>query len=552
MSMSSLFTKYQKDWLRWDVMAGLTTASVVIPKSLAYAGIAGLPLETGLYVAFIPMLVYAFLGTSRTLSVSTTTTIAILTGAELAVAVPGGDPGQLLTAAAMLAMLTGAFLLLAGVLRLGFLANFISDPVLAGFKAGIGVVIIVDHLPKLMGLHVKKTGFFQYLWSIATHIPQAHLLTLGLAVVALALLFGLKHYLPKSPGPLVAVVLGIAAAGLFGLKEAGVALTGNIPSGIPTPAMPDLRLAQSLWPGALGIALMSFAETIAAGRAFARYGDPRPKANQELIALGAANIAGSFFRSFPAGGGTSQTAVNAGAGARSQMSELVTVVMVAATLLFLAPLISLLPMAILAAIVVITCLPMLSLSEFRSILLFRRTEFAWALFALAGVVLLGTLQGILVAIGISMLTLLYQGTHPPVYALGRKPGTDVFRPLSKEHPEDEVLPGLLILRTEGRINFASGPRVGERMWPMVNEAKPRVVILECSAILDIEYTALKSLIEAEINLSTSGISLWMAGLNPEAYAAVQRSPLGKALGRPRMYFNLPDAVRAFEQGNAPA
>ena len=303
----------------------------------------------------------------------------------------------------------------------------------------------------------------------------------------------------------MAVVLGVAAAGFLGLKEAGVALTGRIPAGIPTPALPDLSLVRSLWPGALGMALMSFTESIAAGRAFARHDDPPPAPNRELIALGAANLAGSFFQCFPAGGGTSQTAVNSRAGARTQVSALVTAAMVLATLLFLSPLISLLPQATLAAVVVVTTFSLLSTTDFRSILEVRRTEFLWALAACAGVVLLGTLQGILVAVAISLLTLFYQANHPLVYAVRRKPGTDVFRPQSADHPGDETIPGLLIVRTEGRMTFASAPQVRERLRALVDEARPEVVILECSAIPDFEYTALQALTEAEEKLREGGI-----------------------------------------------
>ena len=541
-----MFAGYQKPWLRLDVLAGLTAAAVVIPKAMAYAVIAGLPIQAGLYVAFMPMLAYAILGSSRVLSVSSTSTLAILTAAQLALAVPGGDPARLMAAAATLALLTGGFLLLAGVLRLGILANFISDPVLTGFKAGIGLVIVVDQLPKLLGVHIDKAGFFRDLFSILGQVPRANLPTVAVAVILLALLFGMERGWPRIPAPLGAVVLSIAAAGILGLKELGVALTGTIPAGIPVPALPDLSLLKILWPGALGIALMSFTESIAAGRAFAREGDPRPAPNRELIALGIANLAGGCFHAFPAGGGTSQTAVNAGAGARTQLAGLVAVAVVVATLLFLAPLVGLLPLAALAAIVVVTTLPLLNPADFRAILRIRRIEFVWALVACAGVVFLGTLPGILVAVAISVLTLLYQGTHPPVYALGRKPGTEVFRPLTGAHPEDEEIPGLLILRTEGRMNFASAPQVGERMWALVREKQPRVVIIECSAVPDLEYTALQAMAAAEQKLRAAGIALWLVALNPEAFKVVERSPLGRALGHECMFFNLAQALEAFQ------
>jgi sulfate permease, SulP family len=541
-----LLQGYQKDWLRFDAVAGLTTAAVVIPKSMAYASIAGLPVQVGLYVAFIPMFVYALLGSSRPLSVSTTSTLAILTATQLTLAVPDADAARLMAAASALALMVGGFLIVAGLLRLGFIANFISDPILAGFKAGVAVVILVGQVPKLLGVHIDKGRFFHTVLSTFEHVPDTNAMTLIVSAMTLAVLLALQRFRPQAPAALVAVVLGIAAAGFLGLKGAGVALTGPIRAGFPALVMPDLALFKILWPGALGMALMSFTESIAVGRAFARHDDPLPSANRELIALGAANLAGSFFQSLPAGGGASQTAVNSRAGARTQVSALTTVVIVVATMLFLSPLISLLPQATLAAVVVVTAVPLLSISEFRSILAIRRTEFLWALATCVGVVLIGTLEGILLAIIISILTIMYEANHPLVYTLGRKPGTDVFRPRSVDHPDDESIPGLLIVRTEGRMTFASIPHARERLAALVEETKAQVIILECSAIPDFEYTALQTLTKAEEKLRERGVALWLTALNPEALKVVKRSALGQSLGRERMFFNLADAVAAFE------
>ena len=538
---------YEKGWFRFDALAGLTTAAVVIPKSMAYATIAGLPVQAGLYVALVPMFVYALLGSSRPLSVSTTSTLAILTAAALTRAVPVADAAQLMVAASTLALMVGGILIVAGVLRLGFVANFISDPILTGFKAGVAIVILFGQLPKLLGVHIADGHFFRAIYSTLQHVPDTNVTTLIVSVVSLVILIGLHRFIPRAPAPLVAVVIGIAAAGLLGLKAAGVALTGEIPAGLPSPVLPNLALAKILWPSALGMALISFTESIAIGRAFARHGDPRPVPNRELMALGAANLAGSFFQSLPAGGGASQTAVNSQAGARSQVSALTTVAIVVATLLFLSSLISLLPQATLAAIVVVTAVPLLSIAEFRAIVAVRRTEFLWALVTCAGVVLIGTLEGILVAIAISILTLFYQANHPLVYIVRRKSGTDLFRPQSVDHPGDETLPGLLIVRTEGRMTFASMPHARERMAVLIQQAHPRVVILDCSAIPDFEYTALCTLIRAEEKMSEAGITLWLSALNPLALNMVRRSRLGQALGNERMFFNLQEAVKAYEK-----
>ena len=538
---------YRKQWLRPDVMAGLTAAAVVIPKAMAYATIAGLPVQVGLYTVFVPMVIYALLGTSRPLSVSTTTTIAILAAAALGEAGSNAAPGELIAAAGMLAILVGVMLVLASVLRLGFVANFISEPVLIGFKSGIALVIVVDQLPKLLGIHFEKSGFFRNVLAIVEHLPQTSIATLVLAGVVLVFIFGLERFVPRAPAPLVAVAVGIAASGLLGLQQMGVETVGGIQRGLPSLVWPQLGLAVQMWPAAAGIALMSFTESIAAARAFSAAGEPRPVPNQELLALGLANAGGGLLGAMPAGGGTTQTAVNRKAGAHTQVAELVTAAAAVATLLLLAPVIALMPNAVLAAVVIAYSVDLIQPAEFREIRRVRRTEFFWALIAFAGVVLLGTLKGILVAVIASLVALAHQAYNPPVYALGRKRGTDVFRPLSQEHTDDDTWPGLLILRTEGRVFFANAPGMGEKMWSLIEEAKPTVVLIDCSAVFDLEYTALKMLTEAEERLRREGMALWLAALNPEVLAMVKRSNLGETLGRERMFFSVQMAVDRYER-----
>lgn len=538
---------YEKPWLRADILAGLIAAAVVIPKAMAFATIAGLPVQVGLYTAFVPMVIYALLGTSRPLSVSTTTTISILTAAEIEKTAPNGGPGELITAGATLAVLVGAMLILASLLRLGFVANFISDPVLAGFKAGIGLVIVVDQLPKLLGIHIEKAGFLRDIRAIILHLPQTSRIVLAISLAMLIVMVLLKRFAPRAPAPLIAVALGIAASGLLGLAHYGVSMVGSISRGLPHFTWPNRGMVEEMWPGAAGIALMSFAESIAAARAFAKPGEPRPFPNQELFALGAANIAGGFFSSMPAGGGATQTAVNRSAEAQTQLAELVTSVVALAVLLLLAPLIGLMPNATLAAVVVVYSVGLIKPAEFREIFRVRKTEFYWAIVAFAGVALLGTLRGILVAVITSLLALAQQAYSPVVYAVGRKRNTHIFRPISSQRPTDETWPGLLILRVEGRVFFANAQRVGDRIWPLIEQAKPSVVVIDCSSIIDIEYTALKMLAEAEDKLQRSGITLWLAALNPNVFATVSRSRISETLARERMFFNLESAVERYEQ-----
>jgi SulP family sulfate permease len=480
---------YQRKWLRFDILAGLTAAAVVIPQAMAYASIAGLPVQVGLYTALIPMVVYALRGTSRLLSVSTTSTIAILTAGELAFVVSSDNPADARLAASTLALLVGVLLSLAGLPRLGFIANFISLPVLVGFKAGIGLVIFVGQLGKVVGVSVAKGPLLDTVLTVLKSFPSWHLPTLLVSLLTLGILLVLPRLLPRLSAPLVAVAAGIAAAALLNLGDSGVALVGEIPPGLPSFRLPDLAMVSQLGLGALGIALMAFVESIASARAFAGHKDPPAEANQELIVLGAANLAGGLFQGMPAGGGTSQTAVNEQSGARSQLAELVTAGLVALTLLFLAPFIGLMPQATLGTLVMVAALGLMKVGEFRAILRIRQIEFWWAVIALVGVVVLGTLNGIVIAMAASLLSLIYEANHPPLYALGRKPGTDIFRPYD-ESSGDEIFPGLLILRTEGRLTFASAPRLKDKVWELIHEAQPEVLALDLRAVPNIEYTAL--------------------------------------------------------------
>ena len=548
---------YRKEWLPLDLIAGMTTAAVIIPKAMAYATIAGLPVQVGLYTAFLPLLIYALLGSSRALSVSTTTTIAILTAAELDAVVPNADPAMLVTATATLALLVGAMLVVASILRLGFVASFISEPVLIGFKAGIGLVIVLDQVPKILGVHLPKSGFFKNLIALIRSIPETKLTTLAVGAGVIIILLAIKHFLPKAPAPLVAIAAAIGASYLLNLHAHGVALVGHIPQGLPSYTAPTVNLMLKLWPGAVGIALMSFAETIAAGRAFARRDEPSPKANQELLATGFANIGGAFLGAMPGGGGTTQTAVNRSAGARTQVAEIVTAAVALVTMLVLAPLLGLMPLATLAAVVIVYSIGLIKPAEFREILRVRRAEFIWALVAFGGVVLVGTLQGIVIAIIVSLVSLAHQVADPPVWLLGRKPGTNVFRPHSKEHPEDEGFPGLLMVRIEGRIFFANAEHIFQKIKGLIElkalvEEREPTVALDLSGVPDLEYSALKMVTEAEKRLRERGKRLWLVGMNPHVLQMIERSQLGKALGHEAMHFNMEVAVAKYLGAGASA
>lgn len=544
-SLPQWLLSYRRDWLRLDIVAGLTTGAVIIPKAMAYAMMAGLPVQVGLYTALLPMLVYAVLGTSRVLSVSTSTTLAILTAAQLRQAVPSGDPAAIARALSTLTLLVGAALTLAFLLRLGFVAHFISEPVLVGFRAGIGMVIVVDQVPKLLGIHFTRGTFVQNVVATIHDLPKTSSATLVLGVATMMFLLTAKHFLPRVPAPPVAVAAAIGASTLFNLQHRGVELVGPIPWGLPSVVKPELSLINLLWPGAIAIALMSFTETVASGRAFARSDEPTPRADKELLATGLANVCGALLGTMPGGGGTTQTAVNVVAGARTQFAEVVTAAMTLSTMFLLAPVIAVLPQSALAALVIVYSFGMIKPMEFRDILTIRRTEFVWAVVAFAGVVFIGTLQGIVVAIIVSFVTLAHHVANPPVYVLRRKPGTNVFRPESAEHPEDEAFPGLLLLRPEGPIFFANAAQVVHKMEPLIREAQPKIVAVDASGILDLEYTAVKMFAQLAKRQMEHGVQLWVIGMSPRVLGIVQRSPLGQMLGREQMFFNPEMAVARY-------
>jgi high affinity sulfate transporter 1 len=540
---------YRREWLRGDIVGGVTAAAVVIPKVMAYGLIAGLTVEAGLYTALAAMLAYPLFGSSRVLIVSTSSALAMLTAAAVAAIsqTQGIDP---IAIAGTLALMVGAIMVAGSVLRLGFLANYISLPVLVGFQAGVGILIIVGQLKSLLGVRFESTTTLGTLLELPAVLPQAHGLTVLIAAAAIALLVVLEKLYPRRPIPLLVVGLGILGSFSFGLEALGVKTVGSFPPGLPALRLPDPALVTALWPAALGIAAMSFAESITAARAAWQQDEPLVGANRELLALGAANSAAAFVGGMPSDGAVSHTAIARQAGARSQLAQWAAAASVAVTLLLLYRAIAALPEAALAAVVVFVSFGMVKVKDFVAIARVRRTELVWALVTVAGVVVLGTLNGILLAMAISVLTLIYRANRPPVYAVAYDRERRVFR-RAGENAGDETFPGLLILRIEGRLMFANAEYAAAKIRALVEQAKPRVIALECSAILDIEYTALVALAEAEQRLSARGVTLWLAGVNPTVLPVLARSPLAAGSDPSRLFANLHQVLEAWERGAAP-
>ena len=504
---------FRADGLRADVPAGVTTAAVVIPQAMAYATIAGMPVQVGLYTAIVPLLVYAFVGTSRPLSVSTTSTIAALTAVAVAAAAPESTDDAI-RAVATLAVLTGAILLAAGAFKLGFLANFISLPVLAGFKAGTGLLIISGQLGKVLGTEQGGDNFFQKTWSAIEHLPDAHGRTVLLAGLTIALLIAIKLWAPKAfPGALVAVALGIVLSSLLDLGEKGVAVVGPVPAGLPGLELPDLRLLEVLLPAAAGIALMSFVESIAAARAFVRRDDPALDADRELVALGAANVGGGLFQALPAGGGLSQTAVNESSGARSPLAGAVTAGVALLTVLFLTGLFEELPQASLGAVVIVAAAGLVDLEAIRALGRIRASAIVLASATVLGVLLLGVLDGVLIGVLLSMLGLFALLNRPEI-VIADRPGD------------------VLVARIGGPVYFANVGNVHARLLALVDAApvRPRTLVVDLIAVPDADVTVLLQIPELERELGEREIELRFENAGTRLVELWRHTPFGTNRG----------------------
>ena len=538
-------SKYQRQWLRADLVAGVTLAVIGIPKAMAYAAVAGLPVEAGLYTALGAMIAYPFLGTSRPLVVMTTSALGMMTAATIGSVMlehPWADPRAIATSVAVMA---GLILGLAAILRLGFISEFISLPVLIGFEAALGAEILIAQFNPILGTHGSSHKPIGILMELPQLLPHTHALTLIIAVTGIAVMLLFPLIAPKAPASLIWLVLSIMAAAIFDLQSAGVRLVGNLPAKLPPFTPPDLSLTPLLWPAAMAIALMSFMQSAAAAHAFRKQGDGPVLPNRELLAVGASNIASGLIGGLPAGGASPQTAVAEESGARSQLAQWINAAVILVTLLFLAPAISLMPMPALAAVVVVSAAHMLHPHAFLEIARIRRIELMWAVVTFAGALLIGPLRGLLIAVAISVLSLMVQAARPLVYALAYNREQDIFR-RTGESPGDELIPGLLILRVEGRLMFVNASNVAEKVQALVEETDPRVIVLDCSAVFDIEYTALVRLTEAEHDLRERGVMLWLAGVNPGVETILRRSPLLATLGESRVFHDLHDALAAFE------
>lgn len=515
---------YKPAWLRKDLIAGMTVWAVLVPESLAYATIAGVPPVVGLYAAIPALVLYPLFGTSRHLIVGPMSTTAAVSAGIIASHAPAGSQ-QYVALSAALALVTGVLALGAGLLKLGFLAGFISEPVLKGFIIGLALTIIAGQLPKLFGVSKGEGNFFEQLWHLITNLDKTNGWTLVLGVLSLALVLGLRRFLPLVPGALLAVACGVIAVAVFGLQNKDVDLVGHIDAGLPTFGLPSglgLDDYLGLAGPAAAIVLVAFAEGLGAAKAFAARDHYTVDPNRELIGLSSSNLGAGLSSGMVVNGSLSKTAVNGGAGARSQLSGLTVAALTVLTLLFLTGLFEKLPEATLGAVVVAAVIelanpaPLWSLHKLwtrhlREIYgLVARVDFIAGVAALAGVLLFDTLPGLFIGIAVSTVLLLYRASRPHIAALGKSPVEENFWVDRQRHSDAQGTPEAVVLRIEGGLFFANADQVADSVRRAAHETNAHIVVLDVETVPFIDVTASRMLSALHDDMDREGVRLALA------------------------------------------
>jgi SulP family sulfate permease len=544
-------TGYRRSWLRGDLLAGLTVAAYLVPQVMAYAGVAGLPPVAGLWAILPALALYAMFGSSPLLSVGPESTTALMTATVVGPLV-GADPGRYAALAAALAVTVGLLCLAARLLRLGFVADLFSRPVLIGYLAGVALIMMVDQLPKLTGVPTTGSEFFPQLWSFVRNLGQAHAATVLLAALALVVLFTVVRLAPAVPGPLLVVVLGTAAVAAFDLDEKyGIKVIGKVPAGLPTLAVPDLTEIPHLVLPALGVLLVAYTDCILTARAFTgrpEDGGAELDANQEFLALGVTNIGAGVLHGFPVSSSASRTALASSSGARSQAYSLVSGLVVLAVLLFLSPLLTSTPSAVLGALVVYAAVRMIDLAGFRRLASFRRRELLLALGCLAGVLALDILYGVLVAVGMSVAELLSRVARPHDAVEGLVPGMAGMHDVD-DYPQARTVPGLLVYRYDSPLFFANAQNFHRRALASVDEQTEPVhwFLLNTEANVEVDITALDAVDRLRQELTRRGIVFALARVKQDLLDQLEAYGLAEAVGRELIFPTLPTAVAAYRE-----
>ncbi len=515
-----------------EVLAGLTVAAMLVPQAMAYALLAGLPPEVGLYASTLPLVLYAVLGTSRQLAVGPVAIVSLLTATAVARAVPGGG-GEVVVAAAVLALLVGAIHLVLGGLRLGFLVRLLSHPVLVGFTAAAAVIIATSQVRHLLGVDVPRSDLLvTTLSDLVLAVPAAHVPTVVVGAGSIAGLLAVRRWAPRVPGALVVVVVGTVVSTTLDLAGRGVAVVGTIPAGLPTLGLPsDLGLVPALLPAALVITLVGFMESIAVARVYARQSGDDLDANRELLALGAANLGAGLVGGYPVTGGLARTAVQADAGARTRWTGIVAAGAVLVVAAAFAPVFRSLPQATLAAIVVVAVTGLVDVDEARAVWRVRRSDFATLVVAFVATLAVGVEWGIVVAVAASLVGVAARIMSPHTAVLGCLPGTETWRNVER-FPDARRVPGIEVIRFDVSLNYLNVEFLKQRVRRLVDAAGPdlSVVVFDAAGVNDVDVSAVEALVDLLDELGARGIDVHWADVKGPVRDVFARSGLQDRLG----------------------
>ena len=539
---------YDRGWLRGDVAAGVAVTALIVPKNLGYAGIAGVPLQNGLYAAAAGAIIYALFCTSRQISTGPSSSLAAVAGGAVLLTGLGGKQAAELVAA--ITLVTGALFLLLAVFRLGWIARFLSKPVITGFLAGAAVDVVIGELPKLTGTSADGVNAWREFGSWVRTLGDVHWTTVVVGVVALAVILGLRFLAPAVPGALVLVAGGILASYVFDLGSNGVDLVGHVPRGLPTPQLPSADLFREQY-ATIGVAaaallLIGFSQTAGDARAFATRHHYRIDVDQETVAQGMANAGAGVFQGMPVSTSLSASSLNESAGARTPVASLITGALVLLTLIVLAPLFSDLPKPVLAAVIIdAVVFGMIDLPELRRLRRVTPFDFWIAIAAIVGVLSAGVLAGVVVGVVLSLGWLIYVATNPPMPQLGRESGTQVFRDLD-QHPGDETFPGIVVLRIDSGLFFATSQALDDRIRALTDGDPDslRAVVLDLEAVSFIDSQGAEQLSQIHELVDAKGATLRITRVKPHVLAVLQRDGVIDLIGADHLHGNVHRAVEA--------
>jgi sulfate permease, SulP family len=543
----ALLRGYQRAWLGGDLIAGVTVAAYMIPQVMAYASVAGVRPAAGVWAALPALVIYAALGSSRSLSMGPEATTALMTAIALG-SVAAGQPQRYAALAALLALLVGLLALGASLLRLGFVADLLSRPVLVGYLAGVALIMIADQLRRTTGVPVTGQAFFSQIVSFARSIGEIQPATVAVAAAVLGLLLLVQWRWEHAPGPLIAMLLATAAVAVFGLDRRGVAVVGAIPAGLPVPGLPAVHPAdvRDLLLPAFTVLIVAFSDDVLTARSFARRGEEiRP--NRELLALCAANAGAGLLRGFPVSSSATRTSIAIAAGSRTQLYSLTAAASALGVLLFLRPVLSRFPTAALGALVVYAAIRLVDVAAFRRLLAFRRGEFLIAVSACLGVLAFNILYGVLVAIGLSVADLLVRVARPHDAILGRVPGLAGMHDVD-DYPDARTIPGLVVYRYDAPLFFANAADFRHRALAAVDlEPGPvRWFVLNVEANVEVDFTALEAVDAVRGELADRGIVFALARVKQDLLTRLDAFGLTDRIGAERLFPTLPTAVGAYE------